>query len=92
MIKIPLSEPSIDDNDKLAIISSLKTPHLTDGPKLRKFEEKFSKITNSKFAIGVSNGTSALFLSLLGLGIGKDDEVIVPDMTFIATANSVLDI
>ena len=90
MIKIPLSEPSIDDNDKLAIISSLKTPHLTDGPKLRKFEEKFSKITNSKFAIGVSNGTSALFLSLLGLGIGKDDEVIVPDMTFIATANSVL--
>lgn len=90
MIKVPLSEPYIDDYDLTAIISSLKTPHLTDGPKLRKFEENFSNSTQSKFAVGVSNGTSALFLSLLGLGIGKDDEVVIPDMTFVATANSVL--
>lgn len=90
MIKIPLSEPSIDNDDKLAIMTSLKTPHLTDGPQLRKFEKMFSRITNSKSAIGVSNGTSALYLSLLGLGVGNNDEVIIPDMTFIATANSVL--
>jgi dTDP-4-amino-4,6-dideoxygalactose transaminase len=89
-MKVPLSEPTIDENDRQAILSSLKTPHLTDGPKLRKFEKIFSKITNAKFGIGVSNGTSALFLSLLGLDIGKGHEVIVPDMTFIATANSVL--
>ena len=89
MIKIPLSEPSIDKSDIQAIISSLKSPHLTDGPKLRKFEQMFAKITNTKFAVGVSNGTSALFLALLSLDIGKGDEVIVPDMTFIATANSV---
>jgi perosamine synthetase len=88
-MKVPLSEPKIDEDDKQAILSSLKTPHLTDGPKLRKFEQMFSKITNTKFGIGVSNGTSALFLSLLGLNIGKDSEVIVPGMTFIATANSV---
>jgi len=88
-MKVPLSEPKIDKSDKQAILSSLRTPHLTDGPKLRKFEQIFSKITNTKFGIGVSNGTAALFLSLLGLNIGKGSEVIVPDMTFIATANSV---
>jgi len=89
MIKVPLSEPIIDKNDIQTIVSSLKNPHLADGPRLRKFEQIFAKTTNTKFGIGVSNGTSALFLSLLGLNIGKDHEVIVPDMTFVATANAV---
>ena len=71
MLKVPLSEPNIDETDISEIISSLKTPNLTDGPKLRKFEQKFNQITKTKYALGVSNATSALFLSLLSLNIGK---------------------
>jgi len=87
---VPLSEPWITNSDRKKILDGLKNPHLTDGPKLREFESCFSKRVKSKFAVGVSNGTAALQLSLLSLGIGKGDEVIIPDMTFIATANAVI--
>jgi len=89
-MKIPLFIPWISQDDKRRILASLKSPQLTDGPKLRKFEKKFSNLVRSKFAIGVSNGTSAIHLALKSLGIKKGDEVIVPDLTFIATANAVL--
>lgn len=89
-MKVPLSKPWISKHDKSEIIKSLNKPQLTDGPTLRKFESKFCKITKSKYAIGVSNGTQALQLSLQSIGIGKGDEVIIPDLTFIATANAVL--
>jgi perosamine synthetase len=90
MIKVPLSIPYISNEDKKSIMDSLKSPNLTDGPKLRDFEAKFAKFVGSKYAIGVSNGTAALFLSLISSGIGKGDEVIIPDITFIATANAVI--
>jgi len=89
-MKIPLYVPWISNEDKKRVLNSLKSPQLTDGPKLREFESKFRKLTKSKFAIGVSNGTSAIHLALKSLGIKKGDEVIVPDLTFIATANAVL--
>lgn len=53
------------------------------------FEKEFAKFVNAKFAVGVSSGTAALFLALVSLGITKDDEVIVPDFTYIATALAV---
>lgn len=87
---VPLACPWITNSDKKAILNSLKTPQLTDGPKLREFESRFAKYVESRFAIGVSNGTAALHLSLVSAGIGVGDEVIIPDMTFIATANSVI--
>ena len=86
---VPLFVPWITKSDKDAVISSLKSPQLTDGPKLREFELKFLKYVGSSFAIGVSNGTSALHLSLVSMGIGPNDEVLIPDLTFIATANAV---
>lgn len=89
-IKVPFFQPYISKNDKIAVEKTLSTTLLTDGPILQKFENRFSKFTKSKFSIGVSNATSALHLSLKALGIGKGDEVIVPDMTFVATANSIL--
>ena len=89
-MKVPLYEPWITKSDKNNILTALKSPHLTDGPVLRKFESKFSKLVGADFSIGVSNGTEALHLSLVSLGIGKGDEVIVPDMTFVATSNAVL--
>jgi len=89
-VKIPLYVPWISQDDKNKILDSLKSPQLTDGPKLREFEAKFRNLVRSKFAIGASNGTSAIHLALISLGIKKGDEVIVPDLTFIATANAVL--
>ena len=88
-IKVPFFYPSITNRDRKIIHESLKSPLLTDGPNLRKFEKKFSSFTNSKYSIAVSNATSALFLSLKALGIKHNDQVIVPDLTFVATASSV---
>jgi perosamine synthetase len=89
-IKIPLFSPSITSEDKKSIESILRNQILTGGPTLEKFEKMFAKFTGTKYAIGVSNATSALFLSLKSIGIKKDDEVIIPDMTFVATANAVI--
>jgi dTDP-4-amino-4,6-dideoxygalactose transaminase len=89
-IKIPLFSPSITSEDKKSIDSVLRNQILTGGPTLEKFEKMFAKFTGVKYAIGVSNATSALFLSLKSIGIKKDDEVIIPDMTFVATANAVI--
>ena len=89
-IKVPFVVPNIDNSDKKAIITALQSNLLTDGPALRKFENSFCDLTGSKYAVGVSNATSALQLSLKSLEIGKGDEVIIPDMTFVATANAVL--
>ena len=89
-IKVPFVVPNIDIEDKKAIENALNSNLLTDGPNLRNFEKQFAKFTGSKYAIGVSNATSALQLSLKSLGIGPGDEVIIPDITFVATANAVL--
>ncbi len=89
-IKIPLFSPSITREDKKSIESILSNQILTGGPTLEKFEKMFAKFTGAKYAIGVSNATSALFLSLKSIGIKKDDEVIIPNMTFVATANAVI--
>jgi len=88
--EIPFFKPWITKEDKKAVLNALDNSLLTDGPILRKFENEFAKFTGAKYAIGVSNATSALFLSLKSLRIGKGDEIIIPDITFVATANAVL--
>ena len=62
---------------------------LSLGKYVDRFEQEFAKYCGTQYAISTSNGTNALHLALVGLGINKDDEVIIPDITFIATANSV---
>jgi perosamine synthetase len=89
-VNVPFFVPDISKSDKIAIMNALNSSMLTDGPKLREFEDKFAKFVGTKFAIGVSNATAALHLSLKSIGLKKGDEVIVPDITFAATANSVL--
>lgn len=83
-------EPWISNNDKKMVLHSLNQTMLTLGPNLEKFEKEFAKYTKTKDAIAVSNCTAALHLSLMALGIKKGDEVIIPDLTFIADANAVL--
>jgi len=87
---VPFFKPQLLEEDKKAILKSLNSSMLTNGPVVNEFEKKFAKFTKSKYAVAVSNATSALHLSLMSLDIGKGDEVIMPDLTFIATANSVL--
>jgi len=89
-IKVPFFLPYVDSKDIAEIKEAALSSFLTNGPKLDSFEQKFKKFTKSKYAVGVSNATSALYLSLKALGIKKNDEVIIPDLTFAATANSVL--
>ncbi len=62
------------------------TTAFSGGPFVEEFEKKFAAFCHTKYAVGVNNGTSALYLAMLALGIGKGDEVIVPANTFIATA------
>ena len=89
-IKIPFFLPYVDSKDITEIKKAASSSFLTNGPKLDLFEQKFKKFTKSKYVVGVSNATAALYLSLKALGIKKNDEVIIPDLTFAATANSVL--
>jgi len=89
-IKVPFFVPNITSSDRNTVLKTLNQPLLTDGPKLREFEKSFATFTGAKYAIGVTNATSALHLTLRSLGLGKGDEVIIPDETFVATANAVL--
>ncbi|NDB92671.1 MAG: DegT/DnrJ/EryC1/StrS family aminotransferase, partial [Nitrososphaeria archaeon] len=88
--KVSAYEPWISENDKKLVLSSLNQTMLTLGPNLEKFERMFAKYAKTKDAVAVSNCTAALHLSLMALGIKKGDEVIIPDLTFIADANAAL--
>jgi perosamine synthetase len=89
-IKFPAYEPWISKDDKQIVNKTLDQTMLTFGPQLEKFEADFSKYTKAKYAIAVSNCTAALHLSLKALGIKENDEVIIPDLTFVADANAIL--
>ena len=89
-IKYPAYEPWISNDDKKILNKTLGQSMLTLGPQLEKFEAAFCKYTKSKYAIAVSNCTAGLHLSLKALGIKETDEVIIPDLTFVADANAIL--
>ena len=89
-IKIPFFQPLITNEDKKIVNRALGVSFLKDGPKLVQFESDFAKFCGSKYAVGVSNATSALHLSLICTGISQGDEVIIPNLTFVATASSVM--
>ena len=90
MLEIPYFKPWINQNDKNSVIAALNNRWLTNGPILRKFEDEIKNYVGTKFSSGVGSATHALHLAMRSLGIGPNDEVIVPTFTFVATANSVL--
>ena len=75
--KVPFFLPYVDSKDITAIKMAASSIFLTNGPKLDAFEQKFKKFTKSKFAIGVSNATAALYLSLKALGIKKNEDPLI---------------
>jgi perosamine synthetase len=89
---IPLAKPLIEDKEIAEVVKTIKSGWLTTGPKVFEFEEELSNYLQEDdklFSVALNSCTNALFLSLLALGITKDDEVIVPTLTFAATAQVV---
>src|SRR3989344_3587981 len=89
MNKIPWWMPKVEKEDYEFIKKALDANFVNEGPLTAQFENEIAKLVGAKYAVATTSGTAAIFLSLKALGIGYGDEVIVPDMTFIATANAV---
>lgn|ERR1700738_5013761 len=87
--RIPLSAPDITQAEIDAVTTVLRTPQLSLGPELPAFESALAEFHSVPHAIAVSSGTAGLHISLLTLGVGAGDEVIVPSFAFIAVANAV---
>jgi len=89
-MKIPYSQPWIGNEEIEEVIDTLKSGWLSTGPKTITFERLLAKYTGAKYAIAVNSCTAALHLSLIALGIGKEDEVITTPFTFTATGNVIV--
>ena len=87
--RIPLSDIDFDEDELAAVQKVIKSRWLTMGHVTKEFEESFASYIKVKHAIAVTNATAALHLACLALGLGPGDEVIVPSLTFVATANAV---
>lgn len=87
---IPISEPTITSKEEEYLAQAVRSKWVSSiGEYVDRFEASYAKYINTKYALTVSNGTVGLHLALLSVGIKAGDEVIVPDLTFIATANAV---
>lgn len=89
MNAIQVSSPILSGNELLYVKDCIKTNWIASGKYLSLFEKKFAKFCQTSYSASCSNGTAALHLALLSLGVGKNDEVIVPDLTYVSTANAV---
>ena len=91
MIKIPIAKPLIENDDIYIANKALKSGWISSkGPYVKKFERKFEKFLGGGYAVSVSNGTTALELGIKSLGIKPGDEIIVPNFTFAASINAVI--
>ena len=89
MNKIPYGRQHIDQKDIDAVVSTLQSDYLTQGPKIGEFESKFAEYVGSNYAVAVNNATSGLHLSVLALNLSKGDRVITTPITFAASANCI---
>lgn len=89
--KLPIAQPSLKGNELKYVVDAVESSWISStGPYVTRFENEFSDWCGCKYGVATSNGTTALHLALVALGIGPGDEVIVPNMTFAATINSVI--
>lgn len=90
-IKIPIYQPDLSGNEKKYVIDCLESTWISSkGKYINEFENSFSSYIGVKHAASVSNGTVALHVALVALGIGPGDEVIVPTLTYIASVNAII--
>jgi hypothetical protein len=86
---IPYGRQHITEEDIQAVSEALQSDYLTQGPKIKEFEDAFAAYVGSKFAVAVANGTAALHLNAMALGVKPGDKVITTSITFAASANCV---
>lgn len=86
---IPIAKPYLTADEAQAAYDTILTGWITQGPKVAEFEEKFARYTGAKYAVAVSNCTTALHLAMIVAGVKAGDEVICPSMSYVATANSI---
>lgn len=87
---IQYGKQNVDENDIREVSDVLRSDYLTQGPKVKEFEEGLAEWAEAKYAVAVNNGTAALHLAYLAAGIGEGDEVITAPNTFVATTNMLL--
>lgn len=87
---LPYGRQIVDEDDVAAVVAALRSGWLTTGPAVERFEADLCAVGGAAHAVAVSHGTAALHLMLAALGLGPGDEVIVPTLTFAATANAAL--
>ena len=87
---IPYGRQCVDEEDIRAVVKVLRSDWLTTGPMVERFERAVADFVGAKHAVAVSSGTAALHAAMYAASIGPGDEVILPPMTFVATANAVL--
>jgi len=85
---LPYGRQSIDEDDIAAVVDVLRGDYLTTGPAVAAFEKRLAEVTDAKHAISVTNGTAALHLAAIALDLTPGDAIIVPTLTFLATANA----
>jgi perosamine synthetase len=88
-IRIPVSQPCLSPLEHQLVNDCLQRNQLSQGPMVAQFESELAERIGVEHVVACSSGTTALHLALVGLGIGPGDEVLVPDLTFVATANAV---
>lgn len=86
---IPYGRQNITEEDIAVVIETLKSDYLTQGPKIKEFEDDFAKYVGAKYAVALANGTAALHLCAMALDIKEGDKVITTPITFAASANCV---
>jgi hypothetical protein len=89
MNKIPYGRQHITESDIQAVVDTLKSDYLTQGPRIAEFEQAFANYVGAKYAVAVSNGTAALHLNAIALDVKPGDKVITTPITFVASANCV---
>ncbi len=87
---IPIARPNIGEEEKRAVLEVLESGQFAQGAKVAEFEKRFAEYVGRGYGIAVNSGTSALHIALLAHGIGRGDEVVVPALTFFASASTVL--
>jgi UDP-4-amino-4,6-dideoxy-N-acetyl-beta-L-altrosamine transaminase len=85
---LPYGRQIIEDDDIAAVTAALRADYLTTGPTVEAFERAFAERVGAPHAVACSSGTAALHLAAIALGLGPDDWLIVPSLTFLATANA----
>jgi perosamine synthetase len=89
-LNVPFFRPHVGDAEINEVIATLRSGWLTTGPKVKTFEQEFAKAVNAKFAVAVNSCTAALHLAVEAIGLSEGEAVLIPTMTFAATAEIIL--